>query len=238
MADWKHVAAIITAGGRGVRIGGNVPKQFLELNGKPILEHTLENFKATGLVDEVVLVVPVDSVTQVKQDYKRFDGWLTQVVAGGAERQDSVGNGLNALGPAADIVLVHDGVRPFVTYEMLQQSIETAHKEGGAICAIPVSDTLKRADENGVVSETVDRQGLWRMQTPQTFKRSVLQEAFDKAKVDGFYGTDEGMLVERLGRPVKLVTGSEFNIKITRPEDLVLGQRIAAFWQDYVRQTQ
>lgn len=238
MTNWKHVAAIITAGGRGVRIGGNVPKQFLELNGKPILEHTLENFKTTGLVDEVVLVVPADSVSQVKQDYKRFEGWLTQVVAGGAERQDSVGNGLDALGPQADIVLVHDGVRPFVTFDMLHQSVQTAHAEGGAICAIPVSDTLKRADENGVVSETVDRQGLWRMQTPQTFSRVVLQEAFDKARTDGFYGTDEGMLVERIGRPVKLVTGSEFNIKITRPEDLVLGQRIAAFWKDYVRQTQ
>ncbi len=238
MAEWKHVAAIITAGGRGVRIGGDVPKQFLELNGKPILQHTLENFRLTGLVDEVVLVVPADAVKQVEADYKQFGGWLTRVVAGGKERQDSVGNGLDALGPEADIVMVHDGVRPFVSIEMLQQSIEVAHQSGGAICAIPVSDTLKRADEDGEVSETVDRQGLWRMQTPQTFSRPLLEEAFDKARADDYYGTDEGMLVERLGRPVKLVTGSEFNIKITRPEDLVLGERIASFWQDHVRQTQ
>ncbi len=237
MSGWKHVSAIITAGGRGVRIGGDVPKQFLELSGKPILEHTLENFQATGLVDEVLLVVPADSVSQVEKDYARFNGWLTRVVAGGKERQDSVGNGLNSLGPSADIVLVHDGVRPFVTHEMLQKSIATAHEHGGAICAIPVSDTLKRADANGVVSETIDRQGLWRMQTPQTFSRGILEEAFEQARADGFYGTDEGMLVERLGRPVKLVTGSEFNIKITRPEDLVLAKRIATFWQDYVRQT-
>lgn len=237
MAEWKHVAAIITAGGRGVRIGGDVPKQFLELNGKPILQHTLENFRLTGLVDEVVLVVPADSVEQVEQDYQQFGDWLTCVVAGGRERQDSVGNGLDALGPEADIVMVHDGVRPFVSVEMLQQSIEVAHESGGAICAIPVSDTLKRADEDGEVSETVDRQGLWRMQTPQTFSRSLIEEAFDKARADNYYGTDEGMLVERLGRPVKLVNGSEFNIKITRPEDLVLGERIASFWQDHVRQT-
>ena len=236
MVNEKKVTAIITAGGRGVRIGGDVPKQFLHIAGRPILEHTLENFKSTGLVDEVVLVVPPDAVDSVQADYEGFGAWIAAVVPGGKERQDSVGNGLKAVGPDAEIILVHDGVRPFVTADMLRRSVEVAAEHGGAICAIPVSDTLKRADADGVVAETVDREGLWRMQTPQTFSREILQQAFAKAFEDGFYGTDEGMLVERLGHKVRLVPGSEFNIKITRPEDLVLGERIASFWQEHLRE--
>ncbi len=237
MTDRKKVAAIITAGGRGVRIGGTVPKQFLHLAGRPILEHTLENFKATGLVDEVVLVVPRDAVETVQAGYAGFEPWLSAVVAGGRERQDSVANGLKAISPSIGIVMVHDGVRPFVTAEMLRQSIEAAQSDGGAICAIPVSDTLKRADAEGMVSETVNREGLWRMQTPQTFSRTILEDAFENARSTGFYGTDEGMLVERLGQRIKLIAGSEFNIKITRPEDLILGERIASFWQDHLRES-
>ena len=233
----NRIAAIITAGGQGVRIGGTVPKQFLHIAGRPILEHTLDNFRKTGLVDQVILVVPESEVETVRKNYVHFGDWLTQVVAGGKERQDSVGNGLAVLDESIEIVAVHDGVRPFITTEMIQQSIKAAREQGGAICAIPVSDTLKRADANGNVRETVDRNGLWRMQTPQTFRRTLLDEAFRQARADDYYGTDEGMLVERLGHPVKLVPGSEFNIKITRPEDLQLGERSAGCGQDHVKET-
>jgi len=230
------VGAILPAGGQGLRLGGAAPKQFLPLAGRPVLEHTLEHFKASGLVDTAVLVVPQSEVESARRQFARFEGWLAHVVAGGAERQDSVRNGLEALAGDAQIVLVHDGVRPFVTPRMIRDSITAAREHGAAICAVPVHDTLKRADDAGLVLETVDRDGLWRVQTPQTFQRRVLEDAFARATAEGFYGTDEGMLVERLGLPVKLIAGSQFNIKITRPEDLALAERIAAFWPDVLKE--
>ncbi|MFQ5482224.1 MAG: 2-C-methyl-D-erythritol 4-phosphate cytidylyltransferase, partial [Nitrospinaceae bacterium] len=192
------------------------------------LEHTLQAFHRSGAVQGIVLAAPIGEVDAMRQNYVHALRLADRVVAGGAERQDSVGNALASLGPEVEVVVVHDAVRPFVTPEMIRDSIQAARLHGAALCAVPVSDTLKGVDAEGFVENTVDRRGLWRVQTPQAFRRQVLDDAFAQAAADNFYGTDESMLVERLGRQVKVLTGSEFNIKITRPEDLVLAARIAA----------
>lgn len=222
------VSAIIPAAGRGLRMGSDIPKQFLLLDGKPILHHTVSVLDHCSAIDEIVLVVPENEIEAVQTRIADSHPKVTRVVAGGKERQDSVGNGLRSLDSDTDIVVVHDGVRPFVSPELIRETIEAARDFGAAIVAIPVSDTLKKVSEDGRVERTVDRQGLWRVQTPQTFQYPLLKQAFDKARSDGFYGTDEGALVEYLGKEVKVIPGSELNIKITNSKDLILGETIAA----------
>jgi len=219
------VGAIIPAAGRGKRIGASVPKQFLEIQGRPLLHHTLMVFASCKLIDYVVLVMPRADVDEMGEDWLNKYEIVRKVVVGGEQRQDSVYNGFNSLEEGTDIVVVHDGVRPFTTPQMITATVEAAQQHGAAITAIPVSDTVKQA-EDGFVKQTVSRDGLWRVQTPQAFQYGLLQQAFKKAKKDSYYGTDEGSLVEYLGERVKIVPGSELNIKITRKEDLVLGESL------------
>ena len=218
------VCAVVPAGGTGTRMGGTVPKQFLELNGKPILYYTLKTLQDCGIISELILVVPEKEYDNACTDWLGKPEIVTKVVVGGEKRQDSVYNGFCELSPQTEIVLVHDGVRPFLSHQMIQESVDAAREYGAAITAIPVNDTIKRVDDSGLVSQTVDREGLWRVQTPQVFRYELLQEAFKKANSEKFYGTDEGTLIEHLGKPVKVVEGSEQNIKITRPEDLRLSE--------------
>jgi 2-C-methyl-D-erythritol 4-phosphate cytidylyltransferase len=222
------VSAIIPAAGMGIRMGSNVPKQFLLIDGKPILHHTLSVLDQCSIVDEIVLVVSEREIGKAQQQIQNSHPKVTKIIMGGEERQDSVGNGLESLDSETDIVVVHDGVRPFVTPDLIRETVEAARDFGAAITAIPVSDTIKKVNEEGLVERTVDRCGLWRVQTPQTFQVSLLKEAFAKAQAENYYGTDESSLIEYLGREVKVIPGSEFNIKITRSEDLVLGEKIAA----------
>ena len=219
------VGAIIPAAGRGKRIGASVPKQFLEIQGRPLLHHTLMVFASCKLIDYVVLVMPRADVDEMGEDWLNKYEIVRKVVVGGEQRQDSVYNGFNSLEKGTDIVVVHDGVRPFTTPQMIIATVEAAQQHGAAITAIPVSDTVKQAAD-GFVKQTVSRDGLWRVQTPQAFQCGLLQQAFKKAKKDSYYGTDEGSLVEYLGERVKIVPGSELNIKITRKEDLVLGESL------------
>ena len=219
------VGAIIPAAGRGKRIGALVPKQFLEIQGKPLLHHTLTVFASCKLIDYVVLVMPPTYVDEMGEDWLNKYEIVRKVVVGGEQRQDSVYNGFSSLEEGTDIVVVHDGVRPFTTPQMIIATVEAAQQHGAAITAIPVSDTVKQAVD-GFVKQTVPRDGLWRVQTPQAFQRGLLQQAFKKAKKDSYYVTDEGSLVEYLGERVKIVPGSELNIKITRKEDLVLGESL------------
>ncbi len=219
------VGAIIPAAGRGKRIGASVPKQFLEIQGRPLLHHTLMVFASCKLIDYVVLVMPRADVDEMGEDWLNKYEIVRKVVVGGEQRQDSVYNGFSSLEEGTDIVVVHDGVRPFTTPQMIIATVEAAQQHGAAITAIPVSDTVKQAVD-GFVKQTVPRDGLWRVQTPQAFQRGLLQQAFKKAKKDSYYGTDEGSLVEYLGERVKIVPGSELNIKITRKEDLVLGESL------------
>ena len=218
------VCAVVPAGGTGTRMGGAVPKQFLELNGKPILYYTLKTLQDCGIISELILVVPENEYDNACTDWLGKPEIVTKVVVGGEKRQDSVYNGFCELSPQTEIVLVHDGVRPFLSHQMIQESVDAAREYGAAITAIPVNDTIKKVDDSGLVSKTVDREGLWRVQTPQVFRYELLQEAFKKANSEKFYGTDEGTLIEHLGKPVKVVEGSEQNIKITRPEDLRLSE--------------
>lgn len=218
------VAAIIPAAGQGKRMGKSGPKQFLQLQGRTILAHTLEVFFSVPEVTSIYLMVPEDELEAVRQEWGRKP--RVQVILGGKERQDSVANGLDALDEDTEIVVVHDGVRPFVSREMIINSIAGAQKYGAVAAAVPVNDTIKKADGDGFVVDGVNRDGLWRMQTPQTFRYRLLFEAIEKARRDAYYGTDEVSLVERLGTRVKIIPGAESNIKITRPEDLLIARAL------------
>ena len=219
------VGAIIPAAGRGKRIGAPVPKQFLEIQGEPLLHYTLTVFAYCKLLSYVVLVMPRADVDKVGKDWLNKYEIVREVVVGGEQRQDSVYNGFNSLEETTDIVVVHDGVRPFTTPQMITATVEGAQQYGAAITAIPVSDTVKQVVD-GFVKQTIPREGLWRVQTPQAFQYGLLQKAFKKAKEDSYYGTDEGALIEYLGKGVRIVPGSELNIKITRKEDLALGESL------------
>ena len=218
------VCAIVPAGGSGTRMGGTVPKQFQSLNGKPILYHTIKTLQNCETISEIILVVPEKEYETANTDWLGKLEIVKKVVIGGEKRQDSVYNGFCEVSQNTEIVLVHDGVRPFLSQKMIADSIDAAREYGAAITAIPVHDTIKRVDTSGLVSQTIDREGLWRVQTPQAFRYSLLLDAFNKAKSENFYGTDEGALIEHLGEPVKIVEGLEQNIKITRPEDLELSK--------------
>jgi 2-C-methyl-D-erythritol 4-phosphate cytidylyltransferase len=220
------LSVVIPAGGQGLRMGSKVAKQFIELKGKPIIHHTIAVFEALDWVDKIILCVPEEEVSQVQKEMANRA--KVRVVVGGEKRQDSVYNGLKAIGKNSGFVAVHDGVRPFITEGIIKTVYEAAKKFGAAVAAIPVNDTLKRADGERLLQENVDRENLWRMQTPQIFKTELLLEAMEKAQSESFYGTDEGSLIHFIGKPVKFILGSEFNIKITRPEDLILGEWIAS----------
>lgn len=222
------VSAIIPAAGQGVRLGGKVPKQFLHLNGKPVLAHTLEVFEKSGKVDSIVLVVPAKDLRQTRSQWLNNPSIVEKVVEGGEKRQDSVFNGFKELDTDTEIVLVHDGVRPFLTEIMIRETISAAAEHGAAITAIPVNDTIKQVNERGFVDGALEREKLWRVQTPQAFRYDLLKKAFEKAFAESFYGTDEGSLMVFIQQPVKIVPGSELNIKITRREDLILGEQLAA----------
>lgn len=207
-------------------MGSSIPKQYLPLKGKPVLHYTLRAFETSGRVDSVTLVVPENDFDDAKSKWLKEYEIVKNIVVGGKERQDSVYNGFQAIDADTDVVLVHDGVRPFITAGMIERTVEGAKRDGAAVAAVPVSDSIKRSDAEGFVSRAVDRNGLWRIQTPQAFQYAVLAEAFQKAVQDSYYGTDEGSLLERAGKRVKIVLGSEMNIKITCKEDILLGEAI------------
>jgi 2-C-methyl-D-erythritol 4-phosphate cytidylyltransferase len=211
-------------------MGHTTPKQFLTLGGLPLLVHSLRVLEASDAVSAIVLAVPKSEMEYCRREIVSAHGFkkVQAVVEGGEERQDSVGRGLAAVGAEADIVLVHDAVRPFPTANMVARVVAAAAKHGAAIVAIPMRDTVKRAGADGLIVETVDRKPLWLAQTPQAARRALLQEAHRKAQAEGFRGTDEAQLIERLGHRVALVDGSTENIKITRPEDLMIGEAILA----------
>lgn len=209
-------------------MGADVPKQFLTLGGVPLLVHALQAFESTPIISEIILVVPEDDCAYCREDIIQKYGLkkVSQVVAGGRRRQDSVLNGVRAANPATEIVAVHDAVRPFVTVEMITQVVEAARRDGAAILAIPMRDTVKRVNTEHLITETLNREELWLAQTPQAFRRELLLQAHHQGEVDGVHATDDAFLVERLGHSVTVVQGSSDNIKVTRPEDLHMGQAI------------
>jgi 2-C-methyl-D-erythritol 4-phosphate cytidylyltransferase len=218
------VEALIVSAGKGHRFIEGKKKQFHLLAEKPILAHTIDKFETCPLIHSILLVVGQEDMDYClkeiieKYQYKK----ISQIVPGGKRRQDSVRNGIEVLSKDAEIVVIHDGVRPFVTKEMIEDSIRSAIRFGAVVLAMPVKETIKMVQPDGTVLKTLDRESLWQIQTPQTFQVNVIKEAYHKATEDGFAGTDDASLVERLGIKVHILPGSYTNIKITTPEDLIL----------------
>lgn len=216
--------AIIVAAGKGERMGANISKQFIMLVDKPIIVHTMLAFERHPLIEAVVLVVASCDINYVQKDIVGRYSFQKPIIIieGGVERQHSVYNGLRVLPEDAEIVVIHDGVRPLVTGEMIETGIHAAGMYGAAVIGMPMKDTVKKVDAQHFVLHTPEREMLWMVQTPQAFRYKLIKEAHERALKDGFLGTDDGMLVERLGYSVKMVEGSYHNIKITTQEDLVL----------------
>lgn len=229
MSSWKNpstfrTAAVIPAGGSGVRMGSSRPKQFMELAGKPVICHTLEIFERAGSIDTVHLVVPPGSEELCREEIIKKWGFkkVPRVVKGGETRQDSVFLGLKSLSGGFDRVAIHDGVRPFLSPDLLEKAVsECVEEVDGVVVAIPCKDTPKQAGESGFISSTLKRDDLFLAQTPQVFRFDILREAFERAEKDGYQGTDDSALVERIGGKVRIVPGDAVNIKITTPEDMI-----------------
>jgi 2-C-methyl-D-erythritol 4-phosphate cytidylyltransferase len=220
--------AIIPAGGRGRRMGETTPKQYLSLSGTPLLVYTLRMFQNSPSVDEIILAVPKADRTDIRTNIVERHGLskVSFIVPGGKERQDSVRNALRYVGADAEIIVVHDGVRPLVTTALIEEVIKKAGDLDAVVSGVEIRDTVKRVDADGQITETVPRNFLWSTQTPQAFKREVIIEAYRRAYQEGFYGTDDASLVERTGVPVWMIPGDRNNIKITTKEDLVLCEMI------------
>jgi 2-C-methyl-D-erythritol 4-phosphate cytidylyltransferase/2-C-methyl-D-erythritol 2,4-cyclodiphosphate synthase len=218
-----HVAAIIAAGGRGSRLGADRPKQFLEIGGRSILQMSVAALAASDRITEIVIALPDDHLEAVSQSFKGSITTPLHFVSGGARRQDSVANAFAKTSPAADVIVIHDAARPFVTQEVIARTIDGAQAYGAAIAAVGVSDTVKQTGDpvaggSRLIRATIPRDHVFLAQTPQAFRRDVLSRALSEgADVDA---TDEAMLVERLGLPVHVVEGDFRNVKITTAEDL------------------
>lgn len=219
--------AVIAAAGSGRRMGGTVSKQYIELKGKPILAHTLLVFQNSDIIDDIILVVGKDSAEQVREEITEAFGItkVSRVIPGGDERYSSVYRGLLEC-EDADYVFIQDGVRPFVTDEILRRGYAMAREFGSAVCGMPSKDTVKIADEDGVVVSTPDRSRVWTVQTPQIFSYDLIRRAYDSLlSADPSGITDDAMVLEQNGFPVHMFEGSYRNIKITTPEDLAIAEK-------------
>jgi len=225
-----RTVAIIPAAGSGNRMSRDVSKQYLALGGKPILVCTLEVFEACPLVDSLLIVVPSQDVVSVRNDI--LAPWnlkkVAGIIPGGKERQDSVRAGIEALDGDVELVIIHDAVRPFITAGLIENCVRAATAEGAATVGVPVKDTVKEVGPDGRILRTCDRSLLWLTQTPQVFRRDIIENAHRAAVRDGFRGTDDTSLVERLGISVQMIRGDYGNIKITTPEDLILAEALLA----------
>lgn len=217
------VSAIIPVAGLGKRFGGKTPKQFLKIADQSIIEITLRKFISVEEINTGVVVVSEKEKSSSQIQFSNIKGFDQKfsIISGGIQRQDSVFNGLQNISPETDIVVVHDGVRPLVSSRLIRNSIKSAHENGACIAALPVKDTIKRV-QNSMVQETIPRENLWQVQTPQTFKYSLLMQAHEKARKANFYSTDESALVEWSGHQVTVIPGEPHNIKITTSDDLNL----------------
>lgn len=218
-------AAIVPAGGSGTRLGSRRPKQYLTVGGIPLLVRTVRVLARARSVASVVVAAPRPLVEATRALLRRHRlPRSVMVVAGGATRQESVRAGLEALPPGPRFVLVHDAVRPFIEAALVERVLAAARRWGAAACGLPVTETVKRV-RGDMIEATVDREGLWLVQTPQGFRRDLLREAHDGARRDGFAGTDDAVLVERMGRRVAMVPGLPHNLKITTRADLAAARR-------------
>jgi len=218
-------AAIVVAAGKGLRAGPGEPKQFRNLGGMPMLARSLRPFALCGEVTHLVLVVPEPAEAQARLAAWLPGGCPVSFVRGGATRQESTAAGLQAAGKA-DLLLVHDGARPFVEVGLIRRVLSAAREAGAAVPLVPVRETLKSVDPAGRITGTVDRGAFALAQTPQGFRRDVLEAGLDWARSHGFVGTDEAEVVEKSGRPVARVEGDARNLKVTTPEDFATGEQL------------
>ena len=220
------VTVLIPAAGMGARMGASVNKQYLILADRPVLAHTLRLFDHHPSIDHIFIVSPEEEIDYCRAEVVERFGFVKvrDLIPGGAERQDSVYNGLSACAAAnSDIVLIHDGVRPFFPSHRIEEVVTAAERNGACVVGVPVKDTIKEVAE-GLIRSTPDRRRLWQAQTPQAFVFGLIRDAHERAGQEGFRGTDDASLVERIGHPVAMIEGSYRNIKITTPEDLILAE--------------
>ncbi len=216
-------SGIIVAGGKGERMGPDVDKAFLSLGSKPVLVYSLLAFEKCPEVDEVVLVVRKERIEAARCAVQMFGcKKVVKIIAGGNHRQQSVANGLAEISPASEVVAVHDGARPCVPISVISETIKSARLFGSGVAAVKITDTVKEVDKGMIISQTIDRTKLWRVQTPQAFKVDLLRKAFEMVNRKKIKVTDEASSVELICDNVRLVQSSSSNIKITSPDDLVL----------------
>lgn len=224
----RYVSVIIAAAGMSNRMGSNINKQFIYINNKPILAHTIEKFERCKYIDEIIVVAKENEIDYCRKEIIRRHRFkkVSKIVRGGKRRQDSVYNGILALDERTSIVLSHDGARPFVKIKNIIDGIEGAVEYGACVIGVPIKDTIKVVGENNRIENTPRRDALWAAQTPQCFEKKIIMEGYEKAMKDNFLGTDDSVIVERLGVDVKMIMGSYENIKITTPEDIIIAESI------------
>ncbi|HOP86329.1 MAG TPA: 2-C-methyl-D-erythritol 4-phosphate cytidylyltransferase [Syntrophorhabdaceae bacterium] len=223
-----RIIAIVLAGGAGKRMGAPTNKQFLLLDNKPIIAHTLQVFEECKPVDGVYLVVNQKDLPVIQEEILeqyRFNK-VIKLVIGGRLRQDSVKNGLDAIENPCDIVIIHDGARPFITPSFIEKGIYLMEMFDAIIPALPVKETIKVISKEGFVLKTLDRDSLWQVQTPQTFKYELIVKAYREGMAKKLYGYDDATFIESIGKKIKVIEGSPYNIKITTPEDLIMARGI------------
>jgi 2-C-methyl-D-erythritol 4-phosphate cytidylyltransferase len=216
------VSAIIVAAGKGTRMGPGVDKLFMEVNGRPVVAHTWNTFDRCTCIDELILVVRdglEGSFAELAEKYKFKKPFRS--VSGGLQRQDSVWNGLEALKPVTQIVVIQDGARPCTSVELVDATIAAARETGAAVAAQPVTDTIKESLDGMLVTRTLDRARLWAVQTPQTFRVEIIRRALTEVRRQGLQVTDDTAACELIGQPVRLVLSKEPNPKVTQPADLI-----------------
>lgn len=226
MSAW----AIILAAGRSERFGGSRNKVLAPLGGKPILGYSLRAFQECPAISGIVLVIsPQDEqeIHRIAQDFPK----VKSITYGGVTRQESVGAGLAQIPSEASLLAIHDGARPFITPLMITEVLKTAEEIGASVIGYPVTDTIKEVREEGEVLRTLPRESLWAVQTPQCFQAEVLREAYRRARQENFIATDDVALVERIGKPVKIVRGPAWNIKITTQEDWEVAEALLRRWE-------
>lgn len=219
-------SVIIVAAGSGRRMKMDINKQFIKLNKKEIIAHTIDVFYKNENIDEIIVCIKKEEEEIFKDRIiNKYNFKNIKIAYGGKERQDSIYNGLKCLNDKCDIVLIHDGARPFVDNRIINDSIKVARDKKAVVVGIPVKDTIKVVCD-GIINDTPKRDYLWAAQTPQVFEYKIIKKAYEKAYENNYYGTDDSMLVENIGQKVTMIMGSYDNIKITSPEDIKIGEQI------------
>ena len=223
------ISAIIVAAGKGTRMGPGIDKLFMEVKGRPVIAHTWNTFDRCTVIDELILVVRdslQESFAELAEEYKFRKPF--RLVPGGLERQDSVWNGLEAINPAAEIVVIQDGARPCTSVELIDATIAAARETGAAVAAQPVTDTIKESSDGVLVARTLDRARLWAVQTPQTFRLEIIRRALSEARRQNLQLTDDTAACELIEQPIRLVRDKHPNPKVTQPADLITVAQLLA----------